>query len=253
MLITTVNAVVTLTVAVFDSAHCPALGVKVKTIAPFNPEGLKTFPATPLPLQLPAIPLWLVLSAIEEEVLHKEAGGALLMTTAVAVVTLTVAVLGKAHCPAVGVKVSTILPLKPDGLKVFPDTPEPLHVPAIPLWVVLSATDEAVLHKVAGGALFITTATAAVTVIEVVLGKAHCPALGVKVKTILPLSPEGLNELPATPDPLQFPVTPLCVVANATAAAVLHNGPIGVKTVVVGGVIIKLTGNGAEGQAGRIL
>lgn len=176
----------------------------------------------------------------------------MLITTGTAVVTLTEAVLGNAHCPADGVNVKTTAPLNPAGLNVLPDTPDPLQTPVTPLWVVFNATGAAVLHN-GEGALLMTTATAVVIVTDVVLGNAHCPAVGVNVKTTLPLKPAGLNELPATPDPLQFPVTPLCVVANAAAAAVLHNGPIGVKTVVVGGVIIKLTGNGAEGQAGRIL
>lgn len=130
---TTATAVVTLTVAVLAKAHCPAVGVKVKTIAPLNPDGLNKLPDTLDPLQFPVIPLCVVFNPIEEEVLHKFTGGGLLITTATAVVTLTVAVFCKAHCPTVGVKVRTIFPLKPAGLKLLPDTPVPIHIPVTPL------------------------------------------------------------------------------------------------------------------------
>ena len=63
------------------------------------------------------------------------------------VLTVTVVVVISAHCPAVGVNVRVIAPLKPVGLKLLPVTPEPLHVPVIPLCVVLSVIGAALAHK----------------------------------------------------------------------------------------------------------
>lgn len=57
LLMTIATAFVTLIVAVLGSAQFPAAGVKVKVITPLNPEGLKVLPDTPLPLQLPDMPL----------------------------------------------------------------------------------------------------------------------------------------------------------------------------------------------------
>lgn len=129
----TADATLTLTDAVFGKAQFPAAGVKVNTIAPLNPAGLNELPDTPFPVQLPLTPLCVVLSETGASILHKAAGGAALMTTAKAVVTLTVAVLGKAQFPAAGVKVRTTAPLNPAGLNVFPATPLPLQLPDTPL------------------------------------------------------------------------------------------------------------------------
>ncbi len=61
-----------------------------------------------------------------------------------------------------------------------------------------------------------------ITLIVVVLGAAHCPAVGVNVNVILPLRPEGLKLFAVTPVPDQLPVMPLCVVGKAIAASVWH-------------------------------
>ena len=47
---------------------------------------------------------------------HIFKGGGLLITIGAANVTVTVAVLGNAHCPAVGPKVKVMTPFKPAGL-----------------------------------------------------------------------------------------------------------------------------------------
>lgn len=45
-------------------AHCPAFGVNVSVMLPFNPAGLKLLALTPCPDQFPVIPLCVVGSAI---------------------------------------------------------------------------------------------------------------------------------------------------------------------------------------------
>lgn len=52
-----VTGVLTVILVVVRFAHCPTLGVKVRIIFPLKPEGLKLFADTPLPDQLPVIPL----------------------------------------------------------------------------------------------------------------------------------------------------------------------------------------------------
>lgn len=47
----------TVIVVVATFTHCPALGVKVNVIFPLKPAGLKLFDVTPVPDQLPVIPL----------------------------------------------------------------------------------------------------------------------------------------------------------------------------------------------------
>ena len=65
-------ALVTLTIIVFTSAHCPASGVKVRVWMPAPAvAGLKIFPETPGPDQVPVIPLWVVFSGTAASVEQK--------------------------------------------------------------------------------------------------------------------------------------------------------------------------------------
>lgn len=108
-------------------------------------------------------------------------------------------------------------PLWPAGLKLFPNTPKPDHVPVMPLCVVGKATGLSDSHMEAG-IPEIAGVTRVLTLIDVVFGIAHCPAAGVNVKVMDPLKPDGLKLFPVTPIPDQVPVKPLCVVDNAMAA-----------------------------------
>ena len=54
-----------------------------------------------------------------------------------------------------------------------------------------------------------TGVTGILTLIVVVLLFAHCPALGINVNVIFPLSPIGLKLLAVTPKPDQLPDMPL--------------------------------------------
>lgn len=78
-----------------------------------------------------------------------------------------------------------IAPLKPLGLKVLPPvTPEPLHVPVIPLCVVLSAIGESEAQKIVGETdnVGVTNGlTVMVNVCGVPLHVGELPAVGVTV------------------------------------------------------------------------
>lgn len=229
MIVPASGLVTTLTDVVFSRAHCPAAGVKVNITMPCKPAGNHKFPLTPVPLQLPATPLWVVFKVIAVVLSQTEDGGGVLTETGTALVTFMLAVFGSAHCPAAGVNVSTTIPFKPVGLKVLPTvTPLPLQVPAMPLWVALSVSGAAVLHTPARGGLLIDTGAALATFTVVVLPSEHCPAAGVKASTTVPLKPAGVNRLPPeTPLPLQMPVMPLWVVLSVTGASRVHRLPVG--------------------------
>lgn len=103
------------------------------------------------------------------------------------VLTVTVVVVISAHCPAVGVNVRVIAPLKPDGLKLLPVTPEPLHAPVIPLCVVLSVMGVALAHKADKGdsvtGLLALTVIVNVWAVPVQVGEE--PTVGVTVMVAL--------------------------------------------------------------------
>lgn len=147
-----------------------------------------------------------------------------------------VVVLGKAHCVPLGVNVSVIEPLCPDGSKLLPDTPNPLHAPLIPLCVVGKGIAESNEQRpvkdcrVTGNAVF--------TVISTVLDKRHCPASGIKISVIVPFCPLGSKLLLLTPAPLHVPVSPLCGVAKLIGGAISHIGDNGVSGTLVGAVTV---------------
>jgi hypothetical protein len=157
----------TVTVNVVVVAHKPAVGVKVYTplVVLLTTDGL----------HVPVIPLVDVLGNV----------GTLAPAQIVSVVpklnvgvmfgaTVTVNVVALAHKPAVGVKVYTPL--------VVLLTTNGFHVPVIPLVDVLGNTGTvpplqilSVVPKVKVGV------TLGVTVMVIVTGNPHCPALGVNV------------------------------------------------------------------------
>lgn len=143
--------------------------MNVKVITPLCPAGLKLFPVTLVPLQVPLKPPCVVPSdtAGSKEQTVGNAG----ILIVLAKVTFTVVVLDKRHCPGFGLNVSVIAPVKPLGLKVLPLTPVPLHVPVMPPCVVLSVTGESIEHKL--GMEVKVTAVGAFTVTVVVLLLAH--------------------------------------------------------------------------------
>lgn len=65
-----------------------------------------------------------------------------------------------------------MLPLKPEGLNVFPDTPVPDQLPVIPLCVVASAI-EAAFSQILIGMPLMGGVTGVLTVIDVVVIFAH--------------------------------------------------------------------------------
>lgn len=69
-----------------------------------------------------------------------------------------------------------IFPLRPDGLKLFADTPIPDHVPVMPLCVVGNAIEEAVWQMEAGMPVM-AGVTGTFTVIEVDTIFAHWDAI----------------------------------------------------------------------------
>jgi hypothetical protein len=167
------------------------------------------------------------------------------MVGVVTVLTIMLVVAIAAHCPAFGVNVSVILPLKPVGLKLLPATPVPDQLPVIPLCVVGNDIGAEVSHKLAG-IPEMAGATGVLTVIVVVFGLAHWGAFGVNVKIIFPLNPEGLKLFADTPVPDQLPLIPLCVVGREIGAAFSHilagiplmAGVTGVLTVILVVVVL---------------
>ena len=140
--------------------------------------GLKELPVTPGPDQIPVIPLWVVLRAVDAAEMQKGPMG--VRVGVILVLTITIMVLLLAHWPTVGVKVSVWLPVPAtEGLKELPATPGPDQVPVMPLCVVFKAVDAAEMQKgpigVSAGIL------KAFTITEVVLTLAHWSAFGVKV------------------------------------------------------------------------
>jgi hypothetical protein len=98
-----------------------------------------------------------------------------------------------------------MFPLKPDGSKLFPATPEPDQLPLIPLCEVGNVIEDA-FSQIFAGIPLMTGVTGVLTAIVVVVEEAHCPAFGVKVNMIFPLRPEGLKLFAETPVPDQLPV-----------------------------------------------
>ena len=70
--------------------------MKVKVIFPLKPAGSKVFAETPLPDQLPMMPLWVVGNAIGEASSQSDAGTPEIAGV-MGVATETIAVAGKAH------------------------------------------------------------------------------------------------------------------------------------------------------------
>ncbi len=124
----------TVTFRVLGLAHWPAPGVKVRVKAP-GPvvAGLKVLLDTPGPDQEPAMPLWLAERAAGGEVWQKGPIG--VSAGVVRLLTVTLRVLARAHCPAEGVKVRLKAPAEA-GLKVLLVTPGPDQEPVMPLWLV---------------------------------------------------------------------------------------------------------------------
>ena len=180
---------------------------------PFKPVGLKMLLLTPCPDQLPLKPPCVVGRLMAGAVSQIEAGTPVIAGV-VGVETLMVVVAGLAHCPAFGVKVSAMFPLKPIGLKRLLLTPGPDQLPLNPPCVVgrLMAGE---FSQIEAGTPVIAGVVGVVTLMVVVAGLAHCPAFGVKVRVMFPLKPVGLKLLPATPWPDQLPLTPLCEVGSA--------------------------------------
>lgn len=175
--------------------------VYVTAMVPDKPLGSKVFPVTPVPLQVPpVVPVTSVFRLI---------GDAPAQTVVVVHAGLEDGVtfidwLDVAWQPvAPTVYVIVIGPDKPDGLKELPVTPVPLHVPP-----VVPVTNES---RLTAGALEQTVAllhAAFGTVITLMLCVAvavHGDAPTVYVTAIAPDKPDGLNEFPVTPVPLQEP------------------------------------------------
>ena len=138
-------------------------------------------------------------------------------------VTGKVAVL--AHCPAVGVNVKVKLPGPAAvGLKVLAETPVPDQFPLMPLTLVGRLTGAPFEQNGPMGLGIGVTAEVTETII--VVGRAHWPAVGVKVAVmVLPPCPAGLML-----EGFQVPVMPwLEVVGNTTGAAFSQSGPTWLK------------------------
>jgi hypothetical protein len=140
--------------------------------------GLKELPVTPGPDQIPVIPLWVVLSAVDAAEMQK--GPMEVRVGVILVLTITIMVLLMAHWPTFGVKVSVWLPIPAvAGLKELPATPGPDQFPVMPLCVVFKAVDAAEMQK---GPMGVRVGiTGAFTVTIIVAGLAHWSAFGVKV------------------------------------------------------------------------
>ena len=137
-----------------------------------------------------------------------------------------------AHCPAVGIKVKLKLPgPEPIGLKVLAETPGPDQFPLMPLTLVGRLTGALLVQNGPMGLGAGVTAEVMETII--VVGRAHWPAVGVKVaEMVLPPCPAGLMLVG-----FQVPLMPwLEVVGKKTGAAFSQSGPTCVK-VGVGAVV----------------
>ncbi len=149
-----------------------------------------------------------------------------------ACVTVTDRLAGLAHWPTDGVKVSTKLPAPAtDGVKTLPETPVPDQFPVTPLTLVGKLTAGSFVQN--GPIGFGDGLVAVVMETFIVVGKAHCPTVGVKVAVmVLPPCPAGLMLLG-----FQVPLKPLLeLVGKTTGAAFSQSGPTGVK-VGVGAVV----------------
>lgn len=222
-------------VVVLDSRHCPGSGIKVSVTLPLCPDGLKLLPLTPAPDQFPVMLPCVVGNEMGAAISHIADRGVRL--TVVGALTVIVIVLLLAHCPELGAKVKVIAPLNPKGSNELPETPEPLHVPVIPLWVVLRVIGLSAAQSVVGVTESVGV-TAAFTVTVVVLDEAHCPAVGVKVKTIGPLKPVGVKVVPDTPEPDHVPVNPLGVALRVTGLSKAHKVPKDAKVTGGAGVMV---------------
>ena len=132
-----VTAGLTTTVRVAVVAHSPLAGVKVRRLLPDEAAaGLNMLPLTPFPDQFPFTPLTVPGSTSAGSLAQKGPIGLGLGT--VGSVMDTIMVVGKAHCPAVGVKFAVMeLPPCPAGLIV-----EGLQVPVMLLLDVVGNTTE---------------------------------------------------------------------------------------------------------------
>lgn len=164
-------------------------------------------------------------------------GGTPVIKGATGMVTVMLVMAGFAHWPAFGVNVSVMFPLNPVGLKLLTLTPEPDQFPDTPLCVVgkfIAGADS----QMEAGTPVIVGVVGKLTVILVVAGLAHWPTFGLKVKMTLPFKPEGLKLLLLTPEPVQAPITLLCVVGKFIAGA---DSQMEAGTPAIVGVVGKLT------------
>lgn len=130
------------------------------------------------------MPPWLVGRAKAGALLQTEAGTPV-MVGMMAPSTVMGALVLRAHCPALGVKVKLTVPLKPVGSKVLFETPGPDQVPSMPDWLVgkmMGASSSQILL----GTPVMTGVMACSTLMLPVAGLAQSPALGVKVNVTLP-------------------------------------------------------------------
>ena len=213
-------------------AHSPGAGSKVIVFGPAVAiEGTNSFAITVAPVHEPVIPLYIVPKLTlgsSEQILgfNPVIDGIISVLTVIFTGEVTFT-----HSLAAGVNVIGKVPA-PEiaGSKVFPLTPVPPHVPAIPPGVVVSVNTPSEEHKSGKGPNVTFVAVFTITLIGGGVF-AHSLTSGVKVKLVLP--PLGSKLFPVTPGPLQDPITPSCVVFKATAASFSQNGPIGESAGVV--------------------
>ena len=114
-----------------------------------------------------------------------------------------------------GVKVSVIGPLKPLGLKVLPPvTPEPLHVPVIPLCVVLSVMGASEAQRVVGETdkVGVTNGlTVMVNVCGVPLHVGELPDVGVTVMVAVIAEAVALVAVKEAMSPVPLAAKPIAV------------------------------------------
>lgn len=169
----------TLILVVALEAQKDGAGVKVNVILPLRPAGLKLLLVTPWPDQLPVMPSCVVgneMGLADWQIL----AGTPVMAGAPPVPTSIVVVAGSAQKEASGVKVSVMMPFKPEGLKILLITPCPDQSPVMPSCIfgkVIGGADS----QIEDGTPLRVGGPPLPTVISVVAPTAQMPASGAKV------------------------------------------------------------------------
>ena len=129
------------------------------------------FPDTPGPDQFPLMPFRIVGNDTGGLFSQIDVGTPTI-NGVITGVTAMFAVLEIAHCPASGMNVNVIFPLKPFGLNVFEVTPGPDQLPVYPFTIGGSAIGKSVSQRDEGTPV-ISGVTSSVTSMLCVAGDAH--------------------------------------------------------------------------------